>query len=175
MENYEPHLSSQTTVVETKQPPEPPRSVLHRMQSVRRFIHTQLSVTAPLLNELTEEEDVDGLSEEDVDRLAEVESIENIFLTQEHTEVPEEEELSEEDYWDNKYLVRVDNRFQSHFRRMFGVKKIDCKSNEITYKLPKGVVPLSKIFEVMETMKRDSRLHIINYTISQSNLEQVYN
>ena len=77
-----------------------------------------------------------------------------------------------EDYT-NPYLQEVCNKVAQYFCRRKDVKKISIKDDEVTYKLPKHDVPLSEIFLFMQQLKEDSSLHIINYSVSQSTLEQV--
>ena len=77
-----------------------------------------------------------------------------------------------EDYT-NPYLQEVCNRVAQYFCSRKDVKKISIKDDEVTYKLPKHDVPLSEIFLFMQQLKEDSSLHIINYSVSQSTLEQV--
>ena len=148
VENHEQHPSDQKSL-----------TLYNQVQSLQRFINTQFTAT-------TTSSDNCWVDKESDDESSEEENADNKGHAT-HLSIEEEEEES------NKYLVEVRKRFQSHFKGMRNVRMIGYKSDEITYKLPKGVVPLSKIFEVMETMKRDDQLHIINYTISQSNLEQV--
>ncbi len=84
------------------------------------------------------------------------------------------EDMEEEDQGCvNRYLLEVCRKFEVEFGRVNAIKMMGFNCDEVSYKLPRTLVPLSKIFEVMERMKKQSRYHIVNYSISQSSLEQV--
>ena len=74
---------------------------------------------------------------------------------------------------DNPYLQDVCNRVRRYFGHKEGIKRISVENNEVTFTLPKRNIPLSEVFNFMETLKGDQTLHIVNYSVSQSTLEQV--
>ena len=85
------------------------------------------------------------------------------------------EEVVQDDEVDytNKYLADVCHKFETEFGVVRAIKKIGCDADEVSYKLPRGLVPLSKIFDVMEKMKKQGKYHILSYSVTQSTLEQV--
>ena len=122
------------------------RNAYSRLQSLGRFVRSfggHQSLDAVLEDDDVDNEEFDGDSEE------------------------EQEEC------ENKYLQRVCDKIQEKFRVFKGIRKISCEYDEVIYKLPKLEVPLSMIFDLMEKMKSDPSFHIVNYSVSQSTLEQV--
>ena len=88
------------------------------------------------------------------------------------SDVEENDYEEKQDYCRNRYLNKVCNQVRSYFN---GIKKISAENNVATFALPKMEAPLSEIFKLMEQMKDDPSLHIVSYSVSQSNLEQVSN
>ena len=74
---------------------------------------------------------------------------------------------------DNPYLQEVSNRVRSYFGHKEGIKRISVENNEVTFTLPKRDIPLSEVFNFMQTLKGDQTLHIVSYSVSQSTLDQV--
>jgi ATP-binding cassette subfamily A (ABC1) protein 3 len=89
--------------------------------------------------------------------------------------VEEDEPLDEEDddVCNNPYLQEVCDRMKQHFHKKMDIKKISIENDEVTYKLSRKTVPLSDIFKFMEQLKADQSLHVINYSVNQSTLDQV--
>lgn len=94
-------------------------------------------------------------------------------IAEDHDDTEAVDNGEEQDHCINIYLSRVCERVRTYFRRCKGVKKISAENNVATFTLPKVEVPLSEIFKLMELLKSETQLHIINYSVSQSNLEQV--
>ena len=80
---------------------------------------------------------------------------------------------TEEEPCDNPYLQEVSNRVRSYFGHKEGIKRISVENNEVTFTLPKRDIPLSEVFNFMQTLKGDQTLHIVSYSVSQSTLDQV--
>ena len=95
------------------------------------------------------------------------------FAHEQLDEIDRDGEEEDSQLCDNCYLQDVWNRVRRYFGHKKGIKRISVENNEVTFTLPKRDVPLSEVFNFMQTLKRDQTLHIVSYSVSQSTLEQV--
>lgn len=114
-------------------------------------------------------------------RLSRLQSIGRFFsrtfaheqLVEELDEIDGDTEEDDNQPCDNPYLQEVSNRVRSYFGHKEGIKRISVENNEVTFTLPKRDIPLSEVFNFMQTLKGDKTLHIVSYSVSQSTLDQV--
>ena len=139
-------------------------SMYKRLQSFSRvFTSTTGPTVHTNMNAIDEESEPSDIEEDEVD-----------VGNARHINVDYIEDVEDQGCTVNRYLVEVCRKFETEFSTVNTIKMMGMDCDEVSYKLPRTVVPLSKIFEVMERMKKQSQYHVVNYSVSQSSLEQVF-